>query len=374
MKRFRIKAPSSAASRFIIFLTGMILISLIGYSFSFDSMGPMLFAIYFMFGFLLQRGTFCGAALISSVVLLKEYRGLIAIALSILTAMLGLAVLSKIGWITANPRKLELLPAIVGGTLFGVGMVLAGGCISGSLFKATELRFNSILAVIGIFIGIALIGKGPGARFRQMLSDTTNDLSIGPSLADLIGISYTKLGILVALIGIVLFIFFIRNQKRKTKSKKNTMRISLGSLSERGWSMIAVGVGIGILSWPVYFASQRLGVTYGFGAAKIPASLLQLVIFNQVKIVGLIAWSFIVGSALSAWLRGDMIFRSADRETLIFSFVGGLLVGSGAVIGWGCFVGNMLTGWALLSIHSLVFGITMVSANWITTIFYMRGW
>jgi uncharacterized membrane protein YedE/YeeE len=102
--------------------------------------------------------------------------------------------------------------------------------------------------------------------------------------------------------------------------------------------------------------------------------LLKVVFEGNAGIVGLIAWTFVLGSALSAWLRGKLIWRTAPKGMLVLAFFGGVLVGFGAILGGGCFVGQILSGWALLSIHGLIFGIAMILANWITTLFYLRGW
>lgn len=47
--------------------------------------------------------------------------------------------------------------------------------------------------------------------------------------------------------------------------------------------------------------------------------------------------------------------------------VGGILVGSGAAFATGCVVGNILSGWALMSAGMFVFGIVTILANWVTT-------
>jgi hypothetical protein len=45
----------------------------------------------------------------------------------------------------------------------------------------------------------------------------------------------------------------------------------------------------------------------------------------------------------------------------------------GAALAVGCVIGNSLSGWAMMSIGALVFGITTILANWATTVVYLRG-
>jgi len=72
--------------------------------------------------------------------------------------------------------------------------------------------------------------------------------------------------------------------------------------------------------------------------------------------------------------RGEIKWRSAPKDMLVLAFAGGLFVGLGAIIVQGCFVGQVLSGWALLASQALIFGIIMILTNWITTLFYLRGW
>ncbi len=117
-----------------------------------------------LFGFVAQRTGFCGASLISSVVLSKEAKGLLAVLIAVLVTMLGLAFFARQDWIVVNPTPLRLIPAVFGGVLFGVGMVLGGGCVAGSLYKAGEGRIPSMLAVIGIMIGAQTVREGSLAK------------------------------------------------------------------------------------------------------------------------------------------------------------------------------------------------------------------
>jgi hypothetical protein len=52
---------------------------------------------------------------------------------------------------------------------------------------------------------------------------------------------------------------------------------------------------------------------------------------------------------------------------------GGFLVGAGAAIATGCVIGNILSGWALMSVGTVIFGVVTVLANWATTFLYLRG-
>ncbi len=74
-----------------------------------------------------------------------------------------------------------------------------------------------------------------------------------------------------------------------------------------------------------------------------------------------------VGSHLSGRMSGQTKLLPKPPEQLLVSIVGGFLVGSGAALATGCVIGNILSGWALMSIGALLFGVVTMLANWATT-------
>lgn len=360
------KPSRKTASR--VFLICMLLVAVsTGIGIVAQEMSLVMAAIYFAFGFAVQRASFCSASLISAVVLSRDARGLVAILVAVLTAMLGFGFMHSLGLITVYPSRISLLAAVVGGTLFGVGMVFAGGCISGSLFKASEGRWPSLLAVMGIFVGITMGMSPPGRTFIADLAATGSSWNPPPNLAATGGVSFAYLAIGIALIGLAAVSVGFR---RQILAFKPTDAFSV----DRRWPLFGVAIIIGMLGWAAFLAGPALGRYYPLGASHIPSATLRLMFQGEVRLVGLLAWTFVLGSALSAWMRGQIRWRSAPRDTLALAWGGGVLVGLGAMIGRGCFVGQVLSGWAILASHALIFGIMMILANWVTTLFYLRGW
>lgn len=360
------KPPRPVASR-VLLISALLTVIIVGYGIVTQEMRLVLAAIYFAFGFAVQRASFCSASLISAVVLSRDTRGLVAIIVAVLTAMLGFGLMHNLGLITVYQSWISVLPATVGGLLFGIGMVFAGGCISGSLFKATEGRLPSILAVLGIFLGMAAGMSAWSRRIIVYLAEISSTWSPPPNLAATRGASFSYIAIGVALIGLAIISLGFR---RPILAFRRSGAIS----SDRRWPLFGVATAVGLLGWAAFWAGPAVGRYYPLGASHIPSSMTRLVLHGEVRLAGLLAWTFVLGSALSSWMRGEIRWRSAPKDTLLLSFAGGVLVGLGAIIGRGCFVGQVLSGWALLSSHALIFGIVMILANWVTTLFYLRGW
>ena len=361
------RKPSHKTATAIFWITFAVVAVVAGIGIVVQDMRFVMAAIYFAMGFVFQRAGFCSASLLSAAVLSRDMRGLRAILVAVLTAMLGFGLMDILGWVTIYPGRISVIPAAVAGIIFGIGMVLAGGCISGSLFKATEGHLPSIIAVAGIFAGLAA-GLSPWGRGGiEFLTGLSESWKIPSNIVDPFGDAFALMAVGIALIGLSAMCLIYR-RRILDSPLKNAYPVS-GS-----WPLFGVAVIVGLLGWAAIVVGPSLGRTHPLGASHMPYSLLKYVFDGDVRIVGLIAWTFVLGSALSAWLRGKLIWRTAPKGILVLAFFGGVLVGFGAILSGGCFVGQILSGWSLLSIHALIFGITMILANWITTLLYLRGW
>jgi len=336
-----------------------------------DIVGSIVLGI--LFGFALQRGSFCGASLLSSVVLYRDWKGLVAILAAVLVSMVGFAFLAHMGWIITNPNPLRLLSAVVGGTVFGVGMVLAGGCVTGTLYKAGEGRLTSMLALATMGAGALAVDGGLLKPVKRALVKATMDIEWSASLDEALQMDYGPVAGVIGGVGLVVLLAVLIARRRKDGKKRE---LGLRSLVRGGWSTMTAGIVIGVLGWAAYPMSGAAGRNMalgGMGGVKGAFSYLVTGDYGGTTwMIGLVG-GILVGSALSTYLRGDLRLKSGDASTLLVALLGGLLLGAGASIGHGCFIGNGVSGLALLSLHSLVFVIFMIAANWVTTALYLRG-
>ena len=326
-----------------------------------------------LFGFVAQRTGFCGAALLSSVVLSKEAKGVLSVLIAVLVTMLGFAFFSEQDWIVVNPTPLRLMPAIVGGVLFGIGMVLGGGCVAGSLYKAGEGRIPSMLAVIGIMIGAQTVRDGSLASARRALEGLTRGLPILGGLHQIVGGSYFAVAGILSATGLLAVVFLGR---RAVVRGETLAALTVKRLVRGEWPLFAGAILVGLLEWVASLSSAGHGRNYGLGVLGGLTSLFAAWTgagrssdpWDMWFVVGIP-----IGSTISAAMRKKLHLSSHEPSVLIVCFLGGLLTGAGALIGRGCFIGNTVTGLALLSIHSLVFTGCTVLANWATTVCYIRG-
>jgi len=87
-----------------------------------------------------------------------------------------------------------------------------------------------------------------------------------------------------------------------------------------------------------------------------------------------------IGGAASAWLAGRLRFeiergpRMSRRGRLVAAFIGGGVMGIGAVLARGCTSGQALTGGALLSVGSWLFMIGAFAAAYLVAPAVKRAW
>src|SRR5687767_6367423 len=116
------------------------------------------------FGFVLQRSRFCFASAFRDLFLLGDARVMKGIIAGLAVATAGFAVLMarlvpEVGFGSLPPGATVLplgMHTLLGGVLFGIGMVLAGGCTSGSLYRAGEGYVGSMVALVGIMVGLEI--------------------------------------------------------------------------------------------------------------------------------------------------------------------------------------------------------------------------
>lgn len=323
-----------------------------------------------VFGVVLQRGSFCGSSLLSTAVLHRDVRGLAGIAAAVLVSMAGFAVLAQLDLVVINPKPMRLASAIAGGGLFGVGMVLAGGCVTGTLYKAGEGRLTSMLALPGIAFGAVIFDHGAAVSLKKDLVTWTKTFRPPAGLDEVAGIEFPLfaggIGLLgVAVLGVALRVFGGGGGQGGG-----------GSWSRRSLSPITAGILVGVLGWAAYPLSAAVGRNYPLGGVGGVKGAFAWLTTGEIEgtpwLVALVG-GIVVGSLVSSVVQRTWKLRSADPTTLLLALVGGVLVGAGATIGRGCFIGNGISGVALLSLHSMVFLAVTAVANWITTVVYLRG-
>lgn len=108
-------------------------------------------------GFLSQRSRMCVTGAIRDYILFRTDRNLKYMLLLLGIISLAYAIILSMG---IGGAKTTPFPAgwysIVGGLIFGFGMVIAGGCVVSTFYRIGEGNLNYLIVAICMFIGIVL--------------------------------------------------------------------------------------------------------------------------------------------------------------------------------------------------------------------------
>jgi hypothetical protein len=150
-----------------------------------------------------------------------------------------------------------------------------------------------------------------------------------------------------------------------------------GTLYERifkmGWNWWVTGITVGIVGIIAFIAFKKyaLGISggwFGFLNALITGDPDKLNWFTFLVI------GVVIGAAIAAGIAGELKLRAPDARRLLQQFIGGLIMGIGAVIGTACNIGHILSGIPQLALSSILGGIFIILGCWVTAyIMFMRG-
>lgn len=330
------------------------------------------FALSFVFGAIAQRTHFCTMGAVSDIVNIGDWQRMRQWACAAGVAMLGFGLLAFLGKIDPSKTlyassRIAWASAIVGGLMFGFGMVLASGCGSKTLVRIGSGSLKSI--VVFIVMGIAAFAtlKGITAVLRVATVDTLTIDSVAFSALSMPASSLfgLKIGaaqmLAAALVGGGLVVW------------------ALLSKEFRSLENLLAGIGIGLVISLMWWASGSLGfiaehpetlqeafLATNSGRAEalsfvapVAYTVDWLMFFSdKTKVITLgIASVFgvIAGSAVMA--LGTKSFRwegFGGTEDVANHLVGATLMGIGGVTAMGCTVGQGLSGISTLSTMSFI--------------------
>ncbi|RYE48787.1 MAG: YeeE/YedE family protein [Hyphomicrobiales bacterium] len=257
---------------------------------------------------------------------------------------------------------------LVGAGIFGLGMQLGGGCGSGTLFTVGGGSAR-MLVTLAAFIFGALIGT---AHLPWWLAQPSlPSISLGTSLGAPLAVIVTLAG-LAAIAGITVLIERRAHGGLEQASKPKTQGLS--RLLQGPWPLVGAAVLLALLNIAtLLIAGHPWSITYGFGlwGAKLAQSvgvpvetwtfwtapaqaqaLGRSVLFD---ITSVMDFGILLGAALAAGLAGKFAPKAAlPLKSALAAVIGGLLMGYGARLSFGCNIGALFSGIASGSLHGWV--------------------
>ena len=114
-----------------------------------------------IYGMCLQYGRFCFSSAFRDLFAIKVPRMLVGIVIATLLFGIVSAPITAAGLSTFHAAPVSS-HAIIAGVFFGIGMVIAGGCASSSLYKTGEGNMNALLVILSLSLTQALFADVGG--------------------------------------------------------------------------------------------------------------------------------------------------------------------------------------------------------------------
>ncbi|MEM1160879.1 MAG: YeeE/YedE family protein [Pseudomonadota bacterium] len=300
----------------------------------------------------------------------KRGRGLRAqmalIAMTCVATYLLIGYEDMTGW-NMHPVVMPMgIASALGALVFGIGMQLGGGCASGTLFT-TGGGSSRMLIVLAFFILGSVWATAHIPTFWREVPAMTGVPDLPrTSLVTELG-PWGAIGALLAFCGLV--VFASRVIERRHHGDLETVPAT-ESLLHGKWSLMAGVAGLAAVGILCFLVFQRpWGVTSGFAlwgakilnSAGVPvadwpywqgwrANVLEGSVFaNRTSLMNFgIVFGAMAAAALAGRFRPTLTLSPRD---VITAMLGGLLMGYGARLSYGCNIGAYLGGIASGSLH-----------------------
>lgn len=363
------------------------------------------FVIALIMGAVVNKTNFCTMGAVSDWVNMGDTGRMRAWVLAIAVGVLGVMGLEAAGMVNVTNtfppyRQMNFpwLENVLGGLLFGIGMVLGSGCGNKTLIRIGGGNIKSIM-VLGVIALIAyfMVNPFPGSDktlystlFYPWTNPTAVALSTNQDLGAMLFGNNAATGRMVmgAVIGGLMLVWAFKSADFRSNFDNILGGLVVGLAVLAAWyvtSNILVNADGDVLSlqayaqdWELYapadvvqpastaaLASQSftfinpMGQTFGYVMNGFDSSLLT---FGLMALAGVIAgsllWSLISRSFRIEWF--------ASGRDFVNHLIGAILMGFGGVLAMGCTIGQAVTGFSTLALGSILTFVAIVLGSALT--------
>lgn len=363
-------------------------------------------------GILFQKGRFCFVHAFRDLFAFKDNRVTKGVFVAVVLTMLLWSVAFHLGYYQGFWTPGWGLTGLIGGFVFGVGMTYAGGCASGTLYRAGQgyIHFWIVLASMGV-----------GYLVFSLLFPTLDSLYFAPltfgegfTLFESTDLPAPVVAVVFALAFALFYVYVVGRDtdagpRKSSAADAASVQIHPGAVvrgtratiqgtkdyfqgfreiddwkaaSKRPWDPRTAALGITAVAVLWFAVHGIVGITGP--ESRWTAYILQSVGYDA---EGLEYWGsilfagegvhvttdmimiafVIVGAGVAALWSGDFRVRRPKTQRLPNAVVGGLLMGFGSRIAPGCNIGNIYSGVASLSMHSFIAGAGIIVGVYVMT-------
>lgn len=270
---------------------------------------------------------------------------------------------------------------VFGAFIFGIGMQMGGGCASGTLYTVGGGSTRMLITLAAFIAGSAI---GAAHLHWWVALPSLPAISIIKSWGP-----WTALAVQLVVFAIIAAVTVVLEKRRHGQliQPAPSPRHGLARFTRGPWPLVAGAVALALLNFvTLYLAGRPWGVTSAFAlwGSKIAAAIgfdvaswpywsspanqaaLNGSIFNDITTV--MDFGIILGALLAAAMAGRFApVWKVPLRSAIAAVVGGLLLGYGARLAYGCNIGAYFSGIASGSLHGWVWLVAAFAGNVVGT-------
>lgn len=317
------------------------------------------------YGVIAQREQFCFSGGIKDLILFKHTRRTASLIIAITTAIIFTQIFSQMYNVDLTQSRYYLninyLFIIVGGAMFGFGMMISDGCSSRHLIKFAQGDMDSlhILISLGVFSFLTY----------TILVNFSTDIYTNEIIA------FTQiqktLQIPIYIMGAILLFLLYKSLKKCRNIFQTWDGFLIGLLITIGWYVTT------IVADDFFLMQSKQSLSFVYPLGKVVEYVLSgfsvnILLFSVLAMVGVVVGAFISSKFNKKYSSKLMCDNSQQNPPKLFEkIVGGAFMGIGGILAIGCTVGQGLSGLSTLSFASLLaIGSIYISAY--ITALYMK--
>lgn len=328
-----------------------------------------------VFGALISRTNFCTMGSLSDIANFGDWRRFRSWVLATAVAMLGVLWIERSG-LGDMTNSLYTAPNlmwgghIAGGLIFGVGMVLSGGCVSKNLVRAGsgDLRALIVLWLIGGTAYMTIGGLFAESRVA-FINATSFDLAeagfadqrIGSIVSGVTGMARENAQTIAALViaGAIFVYAFADSGFRKSPSHV-IAGLGIGLCVAAGWTLTA-------LTFDEFADNPTLAsLSYVRPAGDSIDYFMRFTADKTISFAVATTVGALLGAFLMAVVRGKFHLATfSDPSDTLRNLGGAVMMGFGGVTALGCTIGQAVTGFSTLAVGSLITFLAIIAGGFL---------
>ena len=381
------RADSIRTSIAAVIIVGLLLLSqILESSQTYGSPAATSLLIGTALGIAFERGRFCIFCIFRDSINQNRNYGLISIFTALAVGSIGYTII--FGLFLPTPDGEQLPPSahigpvsvalVLGAFAFGIGMALAGACISGQFFRLTQGYIRAIPGLIGVVIGFILSFNTWNFLYRNSIENSPRIWL--PNYFGYAG----SLAISLVVIGGLIFWLLKRADPEESEhhgGRSMDWREIRNNLIKKRWSPWITGTIVGIVGVAAYLRIEPLGTTrqlnsiaqsignrYDLYPELVGLEGLSGCIGAAVEVITNNGW-LVIGffiAALAASISGNRFkYQPLTTRGTLSSLAGGILLGWGSFTSLGCTIGNLLSGTQAFALSGWTFFLFSFIGAWV---------